>query len=181
MRRMRKMMSLLVVCAGLISTSASATASFAPRELGLGVGSFALLPHGADQVSWGLPITLEAGYYVDSGFDLYLRVPLMLLQQVSGTTILATGGQFGLRYLFMEESIRPYVMLHLAGIYFFRDAATQGPNFYAGPGTGVGVDFFVADSISLGIRGTADLFLTLNAKVNVLFALGGGINVTTYF
>lgn len=184
---MRKIMTLLVLALCLVGSKAQATASFAPRELGLGVSGFALLPKGADPVSWGLPLTLEGGYYIESGFELYLRIPLMLLQQQTGFgadhsapgTILATGGQFGVRYLFMEESIRPYVMLHLAAIYFFRDPSI-GNSFYAGPGAGAGIDFFVADSVSLGLRGTVDLFITLN-PTSVLFAVGGGVNATTYF
>ena len=50
----------------------------------------------------------------------------------------------------------------------------------AGPGAGAGVDFFVADSVSLGLRGTVDLFITLN-PTSVLFSVGGGLNATTYF
>ncbi len=184
---MRTILSTVVLCAALgLSTEASATASFANRSLGLGFGAFSLQPNGADIISWGLPITLEGGYYIENGFDLYLRVPLMLLSQRTGFgpdksspgVILATGGQFGVRYLFLEESVRPYVMLQLAGLYLFRDSSL-GNNFYAGPGVGVGVDFFVADSISLGVRGTFDLFITLNAPT--LFSVGGGVNATTYF
>jgi outer membrane protein len=187
---MRKTVSMLVLSVGVLlsSEAAASTGSFANRELGLGVSAFALLPSGADLISWGLPITLEGGFYIENGFALYLKVPLMLLQQKIGFgpagdspgTILATGGQFGIRYLFLEESVRPYVMLHLAGLYLFRDAAF-GPNFYAGPGLGAGVDFFVAESVSLGLRATADLYITINATPPVLFSLGGGVNVTTYF
>jgi outer membrane protein len=186
---MAKTTSMLVLSAGLLLAGevGAAAGSFANREVGLGVSGFALLPTGADLVSWGLPITLEGGFYLENSLSLYLRVPLMLLQQKQGFgpngespgTIVATGGQFGLRYLFLEEAIRPYLMLHLAGLYLFRDSARYGPNFYAGPGAGFGIDFFVAESVSLGLRATADLYITLNAPV--LFSLGGGAYVTTYF
>jgi outer membrane protein len=183
---MRSMTLAVVLGAVLGSTSSFGSASFANRSLGLGVSGFSLLPSGADVVTWGLPITLEGGLYVENGFDLYLHIPFMILSQKVGFgpdkaspgLILATGGEFGVRYLFMEESVRPYVMLHLAGLYLFRDSAL-GNNFYAGPGVGAGIDFFVADSISLGLRGTFDLYLTLNAPV--LFSVGGGLNATTYF
>lgn len=183
---MRSTTLAVVLCLVLGSTPVLASASFANRSLGLGVSGFSLQPSGADVVTWGVPVTLEGGLYVENGFDLYLRVPFMILSQKVGFgpdksspgLILATGGQFGVRYLFMEESVRPYVMLHLAGLYMFRDA-TLGNNFYAGPGAGAGIDFFVADSISLGLRATFDLYLTLNAPV--LFSVGGGANITTYF
>lgn len=182
---MRKMMAMLVVCVTLFTGSAQAAAgSFANREIGLSVGGFALLPKGADLVSWGLPIAVEGGYYIDSGFALYLHAAVMLLQQTEGFgpamngpgTVIAGGGQFGLRYLFLEESIRPYVMLHIAALYMARDQR-QG---YAGPGAGVGVDFFIAESVSLGVRATADLYITLNPTV-LLLSAGGALYVTTYF
>lgn len=188
MRAMRKTLTTLVLCMGLFTAAeAHATASFANRSLGLGVSGFRLLGEESG-VDWGIPLTLEGGYYIENGFDLYLRVPLMLLyqkfgfgpDQSAGGLILATGGQFGVRYLFMEESLRPYVNLHLAGIYFFRDgAAFNLPNFFAGPGVGAGVDYFVGESISIGARAYFDLFITLNAAPR--FAIGGGINAATYF
>ena len=184
---MSKVLRSVSLCLALAMSAPSwATASFANKELGLGVSGFALLPPGLDKVSSGFPLTLEGGLYIENGFAAYLRIFGMLLQQSIGFgpngaspgLVLGGGGQLGLRYLFLEEMVRPYVMLHLAGLYFGRDP-NIGPTFYAGLGAGGGVDFFVADSVSLGVRATVDLFLTLNAPV--LFSLGGGIYATTYF
>jgi outer membrane protein len=172
----------LVACLALVaSTPAWATASFANKELGLGVGGFGLFPSGDAHVEWGVPATLEGGFYLESGFALYLRIPFMLLKQTTGELVFGMGGQLGVRYLLLEEAVRPYVMLHLAALVLNRDA-TSIPNVFAGPGTGFGVDFFVTDSVSLGLRATADLYLTLTqTEIKVQVSLGGAASIAVYF
>lgn len=185
---MRKTFSLWVLVAGLVvSTNAFATASFANRNLGLGVSGFGVFGDTtALAIDWGVPITLEGGLYLESGFELYLKIPLLFARQKFGVVnggpgiVIASGGQFGARYLFLEESIRPWIGIHVSGLYFVRDAmATNLNNFFIGPGTAVGCDFFVSDSISLGIKGYFDMFVTLNKDPS--FAVGGGGYATTYF
>ncbi len=193
---MAKKLSTCVLVFGLLAASeANASASFANRNLGLGVSGFGIVGAMTNGIAidWGIPITLEGGFYIESGFEVFLRIPLLFAQQKFGVTadggpgiVLASGGQFGVKYMFLEESIRPYVTLHVAGLYFIRDAAavmaTSGQtlnNFFIGPGTSVGVDFFVGESISLGARAYVDMYVTLNVPPN--FAIGAGIAATTYF
>jgi outer membrane protein len=186
---MRKTLSMYVLAVALLSASqAMASASFANRNLGLGVSGFGMLGNNSSTgIDWGVPITLEGGLYIESGFEVFLRIPLMFAYQKFGVTadggggiVIASGGQFGVKYMFLEESIRPYVTLHLAGLYFIRDAAAvMLPNFFIGPGVSVGVDFFVGESISLGVRGYLDMFVTLNVPPS--FSLGAGACATTYF
>ncbi len=188
---MAKKLSTCVMVLGLLAaTEANAQAgSFANRSLGLGVSGFGILGAGESVgIDWGIPITLEGAFYIESGFEVFLRIPLMFALQKFGFNtpdgkgiVIASGGQFGLKYMFLEESIRPYVTLHLAGLYFIRDAmqANGLPNFFIGPGLGAGIDFFVAESVSLGVRGYLDMYVTLNVPPN--FALGAGAAVTTYF
>lgn len=82
--RVRRGLVVGAVLACGVSAPAGATASFANRELGIGVAGFTIMPSAAEDVKWGLPITLEGGYYIDSGFMAYLRVPLMILQNDDG-------------------------------------------------------------------------------------------------
>lgn len=165
----------------LVAAPGWATASFANRELGLGVSGFGLVPSSDALVTWGIPLTLEGGIYLENGFGVYARIPFMLLRQVDESLKFGTGGQVGFRYLFLEESVRPYIMFQVAGLYIFRDATTTS-NFFVGPGAGGGVDFFVADSISIGLRATADLYLTLtNTQLKAQVSLAGGVYATTYF
>jgi outer membrane protein len=97
---------------------------------------------------------------------------------LSNGIIVGYGGQLGVRYLFLEESIRPYVNAHLTGFGVPKEGAPALA--LAGLGVGGGVDFFVGESVSLGARVTADLFLSL-VPLQPRFALGGGAYVTTYF
>jgi hypothetical protein len=72
------------------------------------------------------------------------------------------------------------VTLHLAGLYFIRDAsAVMLNNFFIGPGIGTGLDFFVGESVSIGARAFVDMYVTLNKPVS--FSIGGGAAATTYF
>lgn len=176
---LRTLPAVALCLALLVPTASRASASFANNELGLGVSGFGVVAANDTYVNWGVPLTLEGGRYLESGFAMYLRVPFMLLKQTNGDLVFGTGGHFGVRYLFLEEAIRPYVMLHLAGLYLFRPEA---PNFFTGPGAGLGVDFFVADSVSIGLRATADLYLTVNkTAVEATVSLGGGASVNVYF
>ena len=172
---------LLASGALLLAGPAQATASFANRELGFGLGGQTLVPQGGATPSLVLPFTVEAGLYLEGGFALFLHVPLSLaLQPLAPNTFFATGGQFGFRYLFLEESVRPYLMFELAGLYLARP---QAPNFFAGPGAGVGVDLFVSESIAVGARVTADLLITVDAQstLGLRLSLGGGLYAHTYF
>ncbi|GMU59314.1 MAG: hypothetical protein AMXMBFR34_10770 [Myxococcaceae bacterium] len=182
---MRKTLTTVVLAAALLTAApaAAGTGSFANRSLGLGFGGFKFMGEN-ELIDWGLPITLEGGYYLENGFDIYLRVPLMLLYQKAfvtstggGGLVFATGGQFGARYLFLEEDIRPYVNLHLAGIYIFRDAIYG--NFFFGPGAGGGLDYFVGESVAIGARMYFDMFININQPLR--FAIGGQVYVSTYF
>ncbi len=169
----------IAVSAFLLATSATATPSFANRSLGLGVSAFRLVGESGN-IDWGIPATLEGGLYIDNGFEAYVRVPLMLLSQplLQPPFIWATGGQLGFRYLFLQESIRPYVNFHVAALAFLRNPVQVS----VGPGAGGGIDFFVSDGVSIGPRVYADLFITLDNRGFVLSAaLGGGGYVTAYF
>ena len=190
MRKAVLLAALLIVA--LVSARAEASASFANRALGLDFAGFKIFGD-SNLVQYGIvPIGLQGAIYLDNGFEAVLRVQLMLFYQSNfvGSTgggpgfIWGGGGQVGARYLFLEENIRPYAELHLAVLGIGRSEstgteATSAPAVFVGPGVALGVDFFVADSISLGARGFFDFFLTLNSPPRT--ALGGAITVATYF
>ncbi len=172
---MRQTLCLMVALCAVLGSS-EAHAQFANRSLGLGFG---FTRFEADSISFGLPITLEGTLYIEDGFDLFLRIPLMILNQspLTPALILATGGQFGARYLFMEETLRPWAGAEVSFLYIFR-SGDQGAAFF-GPGIAGGVDYFVTDTVSLGARANFDLFIALNVPVRPTYGIG--INVHTYF
>lgn len=180
-----------LVLAVLGASSSFASASYANRTLGLGVGGFGIVGDNRTGINYGVPITLEGSVYLDSGFEVYLRIPFIFAYQPVGVlpngdggTVFGTGGWLGLRYLFLEDNIRPYAFLEVSGLYFFRptqDGSQSAYNsFFAGPGAGLGIEFFVAESVSLGAKGFVDMFITLN-PTSVGFAIGGSGNFTVYF
>ncbi len=189
---MRKVVLLAPLLVGaLLAPRADASASFANRSLGIDFAGFKITGDNG-LVDFGLvPLGLQGAVYLDNGFEAVLRVQLMLLYQLQFVGrppgpgfVWGGGGQVGARYLFLEESIRPYGELHLAVLGIGRvespdNEASQAPAVFVGPGVALGVDFFVADSISVGGRGFFDLFLSLRAPPRTSF--GGAITAATYF
>jgi outer membrane protein len=192
---MRKALLGLAFIGGLLSTSA-AHAQFANKSVGISPGFFGLFgPATANacpvcaEINWMIPLTLDASIYTENGFDIYAHAPVAVtsIKSVDSTGALnpnyitfGWGLQIGARYLFSEETIRPWVGLQLSGLFVVRD-----PNpvmFYAGPGAAVGVDFFVSDTFSLGPRAFFDFFLTFyDGKVYTRFMSGGAVNLSVYF
>lgn len=186
-------MTLVAVCvAASLSPAAQASASFANRSLALAFSAFKLV--GDDGlVDFGLPLSLEGAIYIDNGFEVFLRAAAAIFyqQQFVGPNpgpgfVWGGGGQVGSRYLFLEETWRPYAEVHLAVLGIGRNdqaaagtEASNAPKVFVGPGAGVGLDVFVSDSISVGGRGFFELYITLNSPPR--YAFGGGLRVATYF
>ncbi len=191
MRKTLKLSMLLLAMCG--ATQALASASFANRSLGAGVSFIKIVGESSLGTDWFVPISLEGGLYIDNGFEVFLRPQFFLAQATFGAPtpsgaglVIGGGGQLGVRYLFLEESIRPYMGLHLSAIVLSRCPSTVPCSemqtqavAYPGAGVEVGSDFFVGESVSLGIRGLVDLYIQLNRPV--MFGIGGGLYATTYF
>jgi outer membrane protein len=186
---MRHALKIGLLMAAMTGTTAHAT-SFANRGVGLGVGYMRIFKGDTSEVpDFAIPLWLEGNFYAENGFDVYVRIPLALANVKTGLAtasggglVVATGGQLGIRYLFLEESIRPFVSLHLSGLYVIRPVGGSidiGSNLLIGPGVGAGVEFFVGESVSLQPRGFFDWFIALNEPQR--FSLGFSLSVSTYF
>ncbi len=181
---MRHTVSLLVLCAALLGASESrASASYANRSVSLGLGGLKLLGDNSELISGAAQLNLEGTLYLENGWDLYLRPQLMLMYQTAlvgpmgeGGLVVGGGGQFGIRYFFSEESLRPFAGVHLSGLYINRASGDKG---YGGIGVQAGLDYFVGESVSIGARAYGDLYYTLNKPL--LFAVGGTAVVSVYF
>ncbi len=182
---MRKTMSGLIGVLGILLAS-QAHAQFANRSLGGGLGFVKLFGgatgEGSTGVEFAVPLTLEGTLYIENGFDIFAHVPLMLVSVTLGAAtaskaglVFGTGGHLGVRYLFSEETIRPYVGVEIAGFALL----TTTTVVFVGPGVVAGIDFFLADTVSVGARGFFDLFIELNVPVRPAF--GGGASVAVYF
>ena len=60
------------------------------------------------------------------------------------------GPSAGVKYLLMEESVRPYVGLDLSYLHLF--GSPVAPVDFVGLGPNIGVDWFLSDSVSIGVR-----------------------------
>ncbi len=177
---MKKAFLLAVV---LGATQATA-ASFNNRWLGLSAG-YTSLNADSEPITSIVPITVEAGFHIDNGFEAYLRLPFNVAYSRFGVTadggggvVLGTGGQLGVRYIFLEEDFRPWVGIHFSGLYFFRDAQIGAP-FLFGGGLNGGAEYFVGESVSIGGRLFGDLFVVLNQPLR--FGIGAAAYVSVYF
>lgn len=180
----------------MFSATAQAT-SFANRGLGLGVGFMRIFSYDSSLApDFLVPLWLEGALYLESGFEAYARVPLALASVKIGAgtaggagLVFASGIQSGVRYLFLEETWRPYVFLHMSGIYVARTVASgsaiqdAGSNLLIGPGAGGGIEVFVADSVSLQARAFLDWFVGINCNSSFCqsFNVGGAVTASTYF
>lgn len=180
----KRLAGLLAVLA--VGLAGEAHAQFANRSLGGGVSFIKLFGGnsraGVTGVDFAVPLTLEGSLYIENGFDIYAHVPVMLVSVTAGADtpdgrglIFGSGGHLGVRFLFAEETLRPYVGIEVAGFVLLAKTTVV----FIGPGATVGLDYFVADTISIGARAFFDLFIELN--VDPRPAVGGGIAAAAYF
>jgi outer membrane protein len=192
---MRKALVSVAFFGCLLSTS-DAAAQFANRSVGISPGFFGLFgPATANvcpvcaEINWMIPLTLDGSFYAESGFDIYAHAPVAVTSIKSRDSAgnfnenyitFGWGLQIGARYLFSEETVRPWVGLQLSALFVVRD-----PNpvmFYAGPGASVGLDLFVTDTFSIGPRAFFDFFLTFyDGRVYTRFMSGGAVSFSVYF
>ncbi|MCA2981094.1 MAG: hypothetical protein INH41_23885 [Myxococcaceae bacterium] len=186
MRIAGQLIAVVVLTSGVVTAeSPSGAASFANRGVGLGLGVarvFGQDPSVPDAVS---PLWLEYASYLEGGFEVFGRVPVAVASVRVGAEapdgrglVFSSGLQLGVRYLFLEEGVRPFVSLHLGGLIVARQAAL-GDNVLAGPGAGAGLEVFVVSSVALQARVFAEWYVTLNAPQR--FSLGATVTASTYF
>jgi len=161
--------------------SGTAHAQFQNRHLGI---EFSPMRFPDAEVTTGLMAVLDGAYYLDNGFELGLRVPLaMFLTPVASRQLLGTGGQAYVRYLFLQESLRPWVGLELDVLYLFRDNPDSSTNtqIFAGPGVSAGLEYFVTNEISIGARTFFTAYFGVNSRSLFRPAYGGTLAASVYF
>lgn len=171
---MRSWLFALTVCATLF-IGTRADAQFANKSLGLGVGYMAL--NFENLVDRAIPLGLEGSIYIENGFDVVAHVYMMLLNSpVYAKQYLGVFGSGGVRYLFSEETLRPYVGLELG---YFQTFGFEPTLNRVGLSPNVGVEYFVADTVSIGVRGQFTAYWLLNAPVST--SLGAHAHIATWF
>jgi outer membrane protein len=146
---------------GLMVLAPAAHAQYSSSALGVGIQATTVVSTGPQ---YGL--TLEYSRYLESSFEFYVRAPVLIVETPVGAAtesgagrVFGTGLSLGVRYLFHEEVLRPWVGLHLgASVLITRPEIA----WFLGPGTAVGLDWVLSESFSLGLRGSYDVFVDLN-------------------
>ena len=164
----------------------SARAQYANTSVSLGTGGLKLdgiLP----TVGWGLPVAIQATRYIENHFEAVAQIGILVAHDsVSDQNALVLDGpSLGVRYLFSEERLRPYLGLDLVYLRAFglptADLSPTDANThlgFIGLGASAGADYFLNDQISVGVRGRANGYVTLN---QAWAAFGMEVKVSTVF
>jgi outer membrane protein len=169
---MRSYLSALGIAVALF-VAAPAHAQFANRSLGLSAGYMNF--NGTASLNSTVFIGFDASLYIESGFEVVSLTKLAFPEDpISGKRVVGLAPSLGIRYLILEESIRPYVGADLSYLHVFKD---QGESNFVGIGPNAGIEFFVTDSVSLGARAQFNAYLSLSERVHTSLILSAGTSV----
>lgn len=147
---------------------APAQAQFDDRGIGLSVGYMNV---GSSGIGF---LGFDASLYIESGFEVVSLTKLLFQREsLSGTRVVGLAPSLGVRYLFMEDTVRPYVGADLSYLHVFQP---QAPSFF-GLGPNAGLEFFVSDSVSLGARAQFNVYLSLEESVRTSLIASAGSSV----
>jgi outer membrane protein len=153
--------------------AAPAQAQFANRGIGLSVGYMNF--NGTDGLGGTGFLGFDASLYIENGFEVVSLTKLAFpFDPVSGKRVIGLAPSLGVRYLFMEDTVRPYVGADLSYLHVFKPRASSS---FIGLGPNAGVEFFVSDSISLGARAQFNVYLSLEEQVQTSLIASAGSSV----
>lgn len=166
---MRTLLCALGLAVALLG-AAPAHAQFANRSLGLSLGYMDF--NRTAGLEGGFFLGFDASLYIESGFDLVSLTKLTFPKDpATGKRIVGLAPSVGIRYLFLEEQFRPYAGTDLSYLFVFR---ANNTGQYVGLGPNVGFDFFVADTVSLGLRAQYNFYIALNEETQTSLTLSAG-------
>jgi outer membrane protein len=153
--------------------AAPAHAQFANRSLGLSAGYMNF--NGTASLNSTAFLGFDATLYIESGFEVVSLTKISFPKDpITGNRVVGLAPSLGIRYLFLEESIRPYVGADLSYLHVFKP---QGDSNFVGVGPNAGVEFFVSDSISVGARAQYNAYVSLSEDVQTSLILSAGTAV----
>lgn len=156
--------------------AAPAHAQFSNRSLGLSLGYMDFnRTAGLDRTPF---LGLDASLYVENGFEVVSLSKLMFPTDTYASPkkrVVGLAPSLGVRYLLLEESIRPYIGADISYLIVFKDSISN----FVGIGPNAGVDFFVTDSVSLGLRVQYNFYIALNEDTQK--SLTGSLGAAAYF
>jgi outer membrane protein len=125
----------------------------------------------------GFFVGFDASLYIESGFEVVSLTKLTFPKDpATDKRVIGVAPSLGLRYLFLEESFRPYAGTDISYLLVFRENSTGN---YVGLGPNGGFEYFVGDSVSVGLRGQYNFYIALNEKTQT--SLTFGATAAAYF
>ncbi len=171
---MRTFLQALGIVVALFA-AAPAHAQFANRSLGLSAGYMNF--NGTASLSDTIFFGFDASLYIEAGFEVVSLTKISFpVDPISGKRVVGLAPSLGIRYLFLEETVRPYVGADLSYLFVFKADTTPQ---YVGLGPNAGVEFFVSESVALGARAQYNFYIALNEETQTSLILGA--NVSAYF
>ncbi len=164
----------------VVLVGSPAWAQFANRSIGFSAGYQKLNEESG--LDWGIPAGILYTAYLDAGFEATGHFHVMFLRDpVLQKTVVGVTPQIGIRYLFAQEHLRPYVALDISYLNLFYDqgANQSAATSYVGIGPNLGLDVFINDTWSVGVRGQYNLYVMLNKPLQT--SLGATLEVATYY
>lgn len=172
---MRTFLTAFGLMAALLG-AAPAHAQFANRSLGLSLG---YMDFKKTAGLAGTPfLGLDASLYIENGFELVSLTKIMFPRDTTARDeprVVGLAPSVGLRYLFSEESLRPYVGSDISYLIVFKNNTSN----FVGIGPNLGIDYFVGESVSVGLRAQYNFYIALNEETQT--SLTGSLGAAAYF
>lgn len=167
---MRKFLCILGFTLALLGAE-PAQAQFANRSLGVSMG-FMNFQRTAG-LDAGAFVGLDASLYLENGFEMVSLTKIAFPRDpATDKRVVGLAPSLGMRYLFMEEELRPFVGADLSYMLIFKSGSTPQ---YVGLGPNAGVEYFVSESVSIGARAQYNFYIALNEETQTSLTLSGGI------
>lgn len=152
-----------------LGAAGEARAQYANHSIGFEAGYLFVDP--LIQVGSGPDLGIEGTIYLDNGFELYLRVVAGIHDDLAVFPVQKAIGIFpalGVRYLFTQEALRPYLGLSVSFMHFFGDNL---PSALFGVSPNAGLEYFFQANTAVGLQAEYHRILALNEPSGNAFAV----------
>ncbi|MFN7135311.1 MAG: hypothetical protein ACK4N5_24770 [Myxococcales bacterium] len=119
--------------------------------------------------SSGPVIGIDSSLYIENGFDLFFRVAAGIHEDLlARSNSVGFFPAMGVRYLFSEEHLQPFLGANLAFMHFFGSPNLPPALFSVSPN--VGLSYYFTEDFSVGLQAEYHLILSLNQTPAHAFA-----------
>ena len=128
-------------------SGAEARAQFANHSIGFEAGGVIIGNPQEFQVGSGGGLGVNSTLYLEKSFELYVRL-VVSIHNYDNLNVVGLLPSVGFRYLFSEDTIRPYLGLTIGYLAFFTENYINRGSL----GPMAGIEAFVGDNFSVGLQ-----------------------------